>query len=153
MPDAQRYTEHLDILIALTTHLALTTSQYKSRTVPNLVAELGLEAPDVRFVLETFPGLFRKSRGTTTSGEHYYSLRARRALRFPGEDNQPLPELRVDVLKALLEFVSQRAETEKEERQFQETLRHAVINTRIAAGGALVAAVATIVAAIISHHH
>ena len=71
-----RYSENLDTLIALATNLALT--RHKARTPSKLAKTLSLNESDVLRVLETFKGLFRKSRRKkSSSGEHYYTLQLR----------------------------------------------------------------------------
>jgi|tagenome__1003787_1003787.scaffolds.fasta_scaffold19862841_2 hypothetical protein len=111
------YDEHLDVLIGLISYLALTPK--KSRTPPNLAADLSLDQQEVRAAFENFPGLFRRSKRTSSEGEHFYTLQARFALREADDDDPALPSLRADILQALLEFVAQRAQAEQTARQFQ----------------------------------
>jgi|HubBroStandDraft_2_1064218.scaffolds.fasta_scaffold368765_1 hypothetical protein len=144
-----RYTGHLDTVLALTTYLALTPK--RSRTAANLADDLSLPRDDVRSAFEAFPSLFRKSRRPSPGGQPYYTLTARYALRGSEDEDGPDPELQVDVLKILLDLVSQRAEAEAAQIQFRQSLRQARINTRIAAVAAVIAAVASIVAASLSH--
>lgn len=143
------YTGHLDTVLALTTYLALTPK--KSRTAGNLADDLSLPRDDVRSAFEAFPSLFRKSIRPSPNGEPYYTLTARYALRGSEDDNGPDPELHVDILKILLDLVSQRVEAETAQIQSRRNLRQARINSGIAAVAALIAAVASIVAAALSH--
>lgn len=123
MEVSRPYTKNLDTAIALITHLALTTSGWNtSRTIPSLVIELGIERSKIEDTFKELPGLFRESRNPSPRGELYYSLRARRALRTTEDDSQPPPQLRFDMLTALLEFVSRRADTEEAVSQFRENM-------------------------------
>jgi hypothetical protein len=146
---AALYTGHLDTVLALTTYLALTPR--KSRTAANLAADLSLPRDDVRSAFDAFPSLFRKSISRSASGEHYYTLTARYALRGSEDDNGPDPEIQVDVLKILLDLVAQRVEAEAAQSQFRENLRQARFVSGLAAVGAFIAAAASIVAAVLSH--
>lgn len=174
MPDPQRYTKHLDTLLALVANLALTTGPRlnRGRTISGLTNDLGLIKPDmaatrteIQSTLDEFPGLFRKTMVSTSGrGENFYMLHLRRAL--APDPNQDPPALSFDVVKMLLEFVSQRAEAEADERQFHENLtttqdqfeknvkitaRNSNIAVVAAIIAAILAAVATIVAAVIGH--
>jgi hypothetical protein len=129
------YTEHLDILTALITQLAVNPKW--SRTLKWLADDLSLPESEVHEALNAFGSLFRENQG-------YYSLHARAALRH--EDHAP--ELRADILKVLLEYVMSRAAAEVTQSQFRDSLRQARRNSAIAAILALIAALASIVAAI-----
>jgi hypothetical protein len=135
------YSNNLDILTALITQLAV--NPYWSRTLPALSADLSLPESEVKAALENFSGLFRVA---FLEGKHWYSLHARAALRKEDE----APELRADILKALLEYVLKRADAEISQAQFRDSLKQASRSASIAAALALVAAVASIVAAIVS---
>jgi len=135
------YSSNLDILTALITQLAV--NPYWSRTLPALSADLSLPESEVKAALENFSGLFR---ATFREGKRWYSLHARAALRKEDE----APELRADILKALLEYVLKRADTEISAAQFRDSLKQTSRSAAIAAALALVAAVASIVAAIVS---
>jgi hypothetical protein len=131
------YTEHLDILTALITQLAVNPRW--SRTLRFLVDDLSLPEGEVNEALNKFGSLFREKNG-------YYSLHARAAMRSEDE----APELRADILKVLLEYILSRAASEAAQAQFRDNLRQARRNSAIAAVLALIAAVASIAAAIIA---
>ncbi len=147
-----RYSEHLDTLTALITYLALTPK--KSRTAPNLSLDLSLDPEVVQATFDAFPGVFRKSKNPDASGNPFYTIHARYALRaYDGEGSgDELPEVRPDVLAVLLEFVTHAARAEQERTQFEAQLQ----STRDAAQGAqrsarlaaLVAAIAAVLALI-----
>jgi hypothetical protein len=142
------YSKYLDILIALMTNLALTNA--KSRTVPRLASELAFLESDVRATLEAFTGIFRKSKNTDSKGEHFFTLHVRFALRATEQEDGPLPNVRPELLKVLLEFVSQRAAAEAEEQRFRQELDHTARNAKLAAGAALCAAVFAAIAVILA---
>jgi hypothetical protein len=145
-----RYLDHLDILIALATYLALTPRM--SRTSPGLASGLSLPEADVRATLDAFPAVFRKSPKPSTEGEYYYTLHARYALREADAkaDIQDVAELRSELLATLLQFVSHQAAQESSVDQFQRQLGHSLRATWIAAGAAVLAAVLAAVAAIVA---
>jgi hypothetical protein len=136
-----QYSKNLDILTALITQLAV--NPYWSRTLPALSADLSLPEQEVKAALENFGGLFRVA---FREGRFWYSLHARAALQKEDE----APELRADILKALLEYVLKRADAEISQAQFHDSLKQTSRNATIAAALAAVAAVASIVAAIVS---
>lgn len=131
------YTEHLDILTALVTQLAVNPKW--SRTLKWLADDLSLPQDEVRDALGKFPSLFREHEG-------FYSLHARAALRHEDE----APELRADILKVLLDYVLNRTAGEVTQSQFRDNLREARRSSRTAAVLAAVAAAASIVAAILA---
>lgn len=131
----RRYSDHLDLLLALITYLALT--QWRSRSPNALATELCLPEEQIVSVLDGFPGLFRKNpelHPTAVGGQPSYTLHARYARRRPREMDSavpPLPkaanelvassapdpaqdgtgeELDADSLQMLLDFVSDRAQ-------------------------------------------
>lgn len=137
MSDSKRYTDHLDVLLALVTYLALTSK--RSRTPGNLARDLALPPDAVASSFENFPGLFRKSQNVSGEGEHFYTLHARFALRGTEED-VPGPAMGTDLLRSLLDFISQRSQDEAAGTLADRTLRHANRNTVIAAVAAVIAA-------------
>ncbi len=146
MATPARYSKHLDVLIALVTYLALTSK--KSRTAPGLASSLALEENDVRATFEAFPAIFRRSKNPSQDGEPFFTLHARYALRDVDAEDGPLPDVRPELLKVLLDFVSQRAAAEAEEVRFQYELAHTARNAKVAAVAAVVAAVLAATAAI-----
>ena len=104
---ALSYSDNFDALVALTTHLGSTPS--KSRRAPSLSRDLGFEVATVRSVLDGFPGIFRRSRQTDQSGEHYYTLHLRYARRgIDDEDDAqdtPNESLQPQELSTLLDLI------------------------------------------------
>lgn len=68
-----------------------------------------------------------------------------RAAEADGDD----PQIRPEVLKMLMEFVSQRADAEAEHSRFESSIRQARIGAVVAAVAAVIAACASITAAIL----
>ncbi len=131
------YTENIDVLMALVTHLALT--RRKSRTPANLASDLGFGGSDVERVLNGFPSLFRRSKNTSKeTGEHFYTLHHRFALRTQEGGDDPAREPLSDAqLGTLVSFITA---MENSERQWR-ALRVPVICAAIAAAAALFVAV------------
>lgn len=146
-----RYSEHLDVMTALVTYLALTAR--KSRTPRYLAADLSLPEDDVRAVFETFPGLFRESARTDSAGQHFYTLHARYALRADDDaddDGAELPGVRAEILKVLLDYIAQRAQSEQSRANLESELAGTRRNAQLAATAATAAAVLAFVAAFVS---
>lgn len=143
-----RYSEHLETLIALVTHLGLTYR--RSRTPTMLAKYLGLEKAEVQKVLSDFKGLFRES-VSVENGEHFYTLQIRYARRWLDEtesdsdddDTVQRPPLAPEHIAGLLSFVSRMVEQE------QTGARQRARNWFTLAG-AWIAAAAAIAAAIIA---
>lgn len=117
MTNPKRYADHIDVLTALVTYLALT--EKISRTPFFLSRDLGLPQSQVAETLAGFPGIFRRSRrtGETPDGQQpYFTLHARYALRKADEEEDQSAEAKLapDLLRMLLDFVSARARTEEE---------------------------------------
>ena len=160
------YSNHLDNLIALITYLGLT--RWRSRSANGLSRDLGLDERSITSTLDAYPGLFRKSRdvySTDAGRQHSYTLHARYAQRrpraidpvaqvAPGTKNlaalsDPEPsqdgsgeELSADTLRALLDFVTDQAKAERETHQRN-------LGQMFVLGGVFIAAVASVIAAII----
>ena len=125
---SKKYSENLDTLIALTTHLAM--SEYKSRTPSAMSADLGLDYENVLHVLKAFTGIFRQSKKVSKkdiepngNSEHFYWLQLRYArwyLENKNEEDERLePPLEAEYLVALLDFIVKMVEQEKaESRQY-----------------------------------
>ncbi|GII33018.1 hypothetical protein [Planotetraspora mira] len=155
-----RYSEHLDVLLALITYFSL--AEWRSRSPYWLAKDLGLSMPMVMSALDAFPGLFRKSRKvhpTDVGDQPAYTLHARYARRrertpmSPGGDEStsstPTPprrgsseELDPDTLRALLDFVVEQARAERESD------RHARAQIWLRVG-VIVAAVSSLLTAVI----
>lgn len=136
-----RYSDHLDTIIALITHLAY--SEYKARTPPNLAKALSIDEQKVTFVLEHFKSLFRKSPGVSKkTGAHFYALQLRHARRWIEEANEDDVEDKKDApldaasVNALLDFVVKKADYES--------------RTSLGMGTAWLAATASLVVALIA---
>ncbi|MCA1705160.1 MAG: hypothetical protein LC808_18645 [Actinobacteria bacterium] len=144
MTKTSRYADHIDVLTALVTYLALT--EKISRTPYYLARDLGLPKAQVANALEAFPGIFRRSRrtGDTPDGpQPYFTLHARYALRSAQEEEEQatVGELAPDLLRMLLDFVSARARTEEETVRQERTQKLTLITAGLAFVAALVAAV------------
>jgi hypothetical protein len=109
-----RYSENLETLIALVTHLAMT--DWAARSPPNLAKALSIDQSDIEHVLESFKGLFRKSKSTSKkTGAHFYALQlryARQWLEDAEDEDTKRPPLEQEYLATLLEFISHRAQEE-----------------------------------------
>lgn len=145
--EVNKYSNDLDILIALITYLAF--SQYKSMRPSKLAERLALELAPVRKVLDSYKGIFRKSFNTQgETGEHYYTLHMRYALRYDeGEHNNGQEEglkLSSDQVSILLKFVIDKAAQEN-------TLKSERKKNLITMGAAIIAAVAAVTAAILNY--
>jgi len=142
MPRALRYSDHLEALIALVTHLAMT--DWSMRTPPNLAKALSIEETEIQYVLDNFKGLFRRSQKTSKkTGVHFYTLQIRYARQWleeqAGDDEGPQkPPLEVEYLTTLLEFVTHKAAEERSRSL-------GFITAWIAAGGSLLVAILAIV--------
>ena len=162
----RRYSDDLDMLLALITYLALT--QWRSRSPNALATELCLPEDQVTSVLDGYPGLFRKNpelHPTSGGGQASYTLHARYARRRPREMDSavpPLPkatnelvassapdpaqdgtgeELDADSLRMLLDFVSDRGRAEQESIQSRLSQRWLLLGVVIAAAASIVAAI------------
>ena len=147
-----RYTENFDLLVALITHLSSTS--YKSRTPSNVARALEFKHADVERVLASFPAFFRKSK-RTKDGEHYYTVHLRYARREreneEGGESQPLepPELTA-LIDLVLHMTAQEQENSRQQIELQARYRFLRNTNFVTLGVAILAAVAAIVAAILS---
>jgi hypothetical protein len=112
-----KYSDYVNTLIALVTHLGMT--HYKSRTPAKIAKHLNLDVVDVKNVLESFTGLFRRSSTISSNGEYYYTLQLRYARRWLDQDNdegeedrEPREPIGADYLSALLNFILKMVEQE-----------------------------------------
>ena len=109
------YSEHLETLAAVITHLAL----YKrpKRTVHGIATESQIGEQAVQFVLDNFGGIFKKYLAKSPSGEALYALHVRHARQSAVDgDDAELEPLDPQYLTILLEFVSHRAQDESQRR-------------------------------------
>ncbi|MBT1120890.1 hypothetical protein ACYCFL_19450 [Stutzerimonas nitrititolerans] len=110
-----RYSDNLETLIALVTHLAMT--DWATRSPPNLAKALSIDQSEIERVLESFKGLFRKSKNTSKkTGAHFYALQLRHARQWLQDDEEneesKRPPLEQEYLSMLLDFISHRAQEE-----------------------------------------
>lgn len=146
----QRFTKHFDTLIALVTHLSST--HYKSRTPTNIANSLGLDSAEVLDVLKRFPGFFRKSKTQDkTSGEYFYTVHLRYARRLQEESSEPLlPEELSSLFNLITQMTTHEHETSLLSIELREGQREVKLTTRMTLIVAIVSALASIAAAVIS---
>ena len=109
----QPYTDNFDVLVAVLTHLANTDRE--SRTVPNMARDLGLDAQQVRTVVQKFTGLFRKSRTLDKiTGEPFYTVHLRYSRRKREGARVPTDPLKPEEFATLLDLVSKMVARENE---------------------------------------
>lgn len=106
------YTENFNTLVALVTYLAST--EFKSRTIPTMAKDLGLNLEEVKAVLQKFTGFFRKSIYVDESGEHSYTLHLRFARRRLGSGVISSEPLEPEELTSLLDLISKMVANENE---------------------------------------
>lgn len=116
------YSENLDILVAVVTHIAV--GEYIKRTASGIASEAQLEPAKVERVLNCFPGLFKKYKDPTrqTNEDRFtlHVLHAGQWLDGTRDDSEPIrlrpygEKRRLDpqYLTVLLEFISHRAQDE-----------------------------------------
>lgn len=144
----QPYSEYSETILALVTNLAMT--KYKSRTPKVLAKDLALKHPEVAYVLKTFKGLFRESKGKSKYGENYYWLQLRYA-RWWLEDNEnqddpePKEPLEAEYLNTLLTYISGMVEQEQMSLRQESSNRSAAFIAWLAAGVSIVTVVANLI--------
>lgn len=109
------YSENLDVLVAVITHLGYT--DWNMRSVKNLAKALNMDQSSVQYVLDNFKSLFRKFTYKSKSGSDFYQLQARYALRWRDNDvydieSKELP-LDTTIVNAMLDFVVSCADHER----------------------------------------
>lgn len=111
-----KYSNHLDTLVALITHLSY--SEYAARTPPNLAKALSIDEAEILYVLDNFKSLFRKSKTVSKkTGTNFYALHLRYAriwIEEAEEESEEKPKLPLDAasVNALLDFVVKKADQE-----------------------------------------
>lgn len=136
------YSEHLETLIALLTHLAMT--DWSMRTPPNLAKALSIDEAEIQYVLDNFKGLFRRSQKTSKkTGAHFYTLQIRYARQWledevEHDEGPKRPPLEAEYLTTLLNFVTHKAAEERSRSL-------GLITAWIAAGAMLIVAILAIV--------
>ncbi len=137
-----KYSENIDYLVSSILYLG-SHADYWARTPGGLAKEIAVDEDRLRAVFEGFPSIYRRSPGTDEKGQYRYSLQARYAQREGrGQDPGSIPPLETEKIDMLLNFVITMTEQEKTGRQVR-------LTNRVAAGAAVIAAVAAIVAAAI----
>lgn len=110
-----KYSRDLDILIALIGVLAI--GEYSQRTPSALAKDTSISQGDVERVLSIYKSLFRKaSRPKRGKTETPYSLQLRRALQYEvneEEDEKRKPPVETEYVASLINFVSQKANSEE----------------------------------------
>ena len=79
---SETYAAHYETLVALVTHLAVRAGESDAVSAPRLAQRLGIDAAETKTVLDSFPGLFRKSEAPHDSpdyGAQYESTLQRRS--------------------------------------------------------------------------
>ena len=140
-----RYSEHIDYLIASIIYLG-TQRGWWARTPNRLAAELSLDEAKLTVVFDGFPGIFRKSAKPSETGQHYYSLQARYALRADyteGEERTDIPTLPIETTRLIYDFVLKAADDERALKRF-------TTSNRIAVGAAVVSALTAIIVALMA---
>lgn len=133
-----RYSDHLDTLTAVVTHLAM--GEHIKRTANGLAADTQIDEHGIATVLDGFPGLFKRyGKDTSPEGRVLYSLHLVHAGRHlltdtRGDRVNPLDS---QYLATLLEFISHRAQDEYQRAT-------AVTSARIAALVSILGAVVSL---------
>ena len=144
---APKYSKNIDYLVSAIFYLG-THTYWWGRTCKNMTKELNLNSERLQEVFDGFPGIFRKSHSMSPEGTPYYSLQARYAQYKAKKGEEPesmsdIAPLAAEKLGLLLDFVQKMAEHEKQDRR-------GWISGGIAAGAAVLAAVAAITVGVIN---
>jgi len=110
-----KYSDHLDTLVALITHLAY--SQYVVRSSPALAKVLSIEESEIIYTLENFKSLFaRTSKLSAHTGAPLYGLHVRRAIAWAAgveeDETTERPKLETPFVNGLIDFVVKKADQE-----------------------------------------
>ena len=135
-----RYRDHIELLTALVTYLALT--KRISRSAKGLARDLSLERSEVEAVLDGFPGIFRRSKTMIEVDDDprfTYTLHSRYALRGTadpdaGDGSSEGPALQAEYLRMTLDLISDRAAGEQTVVRDRNALVVAAIAAVVAAG-------------------
>ncbi|MCO5210828.1 MAG: hypothetical protein M9936_14135 [Caldilinea sp.] len=147
-----KYTDHYETIIALVTYLAVCqrySTTYK-KTIDNATATwladyLNLEEAEVTIVLDSFRGIFRKTK-EQYDGHYRYSLLLRYSLRSYIDPNAQDSSTRLsnEELFALLDFVSRKASEEREEQRHVDNIRKQNLAMIVAVVCAVIAAASSV---------
>lgn len=112
-----RYSDHVDYLISSIIYLG-THEFYWARSPEALAKELSLDEHKLGAVFDGFPGIFRKSRRLSSTGQSFYALQARYAQREGDSTGDPeqtsyIAPIDSEKLKLLLDFILKMTEHEK----------------------------------------
>lgn len=156
-----KYSEHFETIIALVTYLAVCNrySDKYDKTIDNanawwLANHLGIEENEVEVVLDGYKGLFRRSKekygGDNYEEQFRYSLLLRYAHRSYTDQNAPdvSKPLTNEELFSLLNFISNKSREEQEEKHHLDNSRNQKMAMYIAVLSAMIAAGASIIAAL-----
>jgi hypothetical protein len=117
MANVPKYSDHLDAIVALITHLSY--SKFPERTVPNLAKALSIDEAEITYTLDNFKALFRKSKIVSAkTGAHFYALQLRYARQWLEEaaveesEDEQKPPLDAPSVNALLDFVVKKVDQE-----------------------------------------
>ena len=134
-----KYSEHFDTLIALVTYLGVGRFEEKdSKNIPSIAQHLNIEEEEVKFILNSFRGLFRKSEEkfySTYGNQYRYTLLLRYSKRNYENSNlmqigEPLKEKE---LFEIYKFISDLAQEEQRNIRTKITNRNTLIAAWIAA--------------------
>lgn len=138
------YAKNFESLIAIITYLAM--HKWALRQAKALAYEISIPADEVKNILDSFPGLFRRSPGKSKDyQEAFYSLHLRHLRQGIKDEEGNLVErspLGLDDLMPLLDFISR-----KSEEQSRRGLT--ITTTLITAGLSLVASTATLIVTVL----
>ena len=142
------YSKHSETILALVTHLAMT--QHKSRTPKILAEDLALDYSEVVYVLKTFKGLFRESKGKSKYDENYYWLQLRYARWWLEGDDfprtaKPKEPLESDYLNTLLTYITNMIEQEQTSLRQESRNRSGVYVAWLAASISLITVFANLI--------
>jgi hypothetical protein len=140
--------DDIDYLVPLISYLG-SNPYWWARTAPSLAQELSLDPLRVQQLFERYPMIFRKSRYIEESKADSYALQWRYAQRSTGDLEQPtevshFPVLQESQVISLIDFLVRISNVETVFRSSRRT-------GYVSVGSAIVAAIAAICAAFLSH--
>lgn len=139
-----KYSDHIDYLIASIIYLASQRGWW-ARTPKMLASELSLDENRLTAAFDGFPGIFRKSAKPSETGQHFYSLQARYALRddYQGDETRvDIPTVPIETTRLIYDFVLKAADDER-------VRNRTAISNRLAVGAAIASAITAIIVALL----